>query len=182
MLLSLPPEIYLVSMMIVELWKLLIHSSAFNVIPFLLRLILIFSVLQFGNSTGEPHGSEYFHNPNFVEATRLIELKLTLIKPQDIPKYYTLDRFPNSPYKNYPTLYFTGLSWGIHGNEATVIGSVTMTGGGVVRWRFVSPVIIIVSSWYQTEMKWGTPGICNWFIHSVEVGHGAVAIFLRLYS
>lgn len=73
---------------------------------------------------------------------RLIELKLTLIDAQTIPEVYTLGRFPDSPYTHYPTLYFTGSSWGIKGNEATVVGSVTMSEGGVVRWRFVSPVII----------------------------------------
>ncbi|KAG2345310.1 hypothetical protein BDR05DRAFT_880443 [Suillus weaverae] len=79
----------------------------------------------------------YFDTPNFEEVVRLVELKLTLIDAQAIPEVYMLDRFPDSPYKHYPTLYFTGSSWGIQGNEATVVGSVAMSEGGVVRWRFV---------------------------------------------
>jgi hypothetical protein len=38
----------------------------------------------------------------------------------------------------YPPLYFRGLSKGVHGSEATVLGSIRMGTDGVVRWRFVS--------------------------------------------
>lgn len=111
---------------------------------------MILSILQ--SRSPEQQNGTYFDSPDFGEATRLVELKLTLIDPQHIPYYYTLDRFPDSPYKNYPTLYFTGSSWGIQGNEASVIGSVTMSEGGVVRWRLVSPISII-STRYETEMN-----------------------------
>lgn len=37
----------------------------------------------------------------------------------------------------YPPLFFRGLSKGVHGNEATVLGSVRMGSDAVVRWRFV---------------------------------------------
>lgn len=117
-----------------------------------MKLTLIFSILQRGSRREGQQGGTYFNNPEFAEATRLIELKLTLINPQDIPDYYTLDRFPDSPYEHYPTLYFTGSSWGMQGNEATVIGSVTMSGVGVVRWRLVSLIIITISTRYETEM------------------------------
>ena len=134
---------------------LLIHSLAFNVIPSFTRLTLLFNMLQYSNRGRGPQDGTYFDNPDFEEATRLIELKLTLIDPEAIPHVYTLDRFPDSPYKHYPTLYFTGSSRGIQGNEATVIGSVTMSEGGVVRWRFVSPIIITRSNEirYRNELR-----------------------------
>jgi hypothetical protein len=128
--------------------QLLIHSIAFNVILFFLKVTLIFSILQNDRNPGQRDGT-YF---NFEEVTRLVELKLTLIDPREIPNYYMLDRFPDSPDKHYPTLYFTGSSWGIPGNEVTVIGSVTMSERGVVRWRLVSPVIVIISTRCETEM------------------------------
>lgn len=93
---------------------------------------------NYGNRGHGQRDGTYFDTPHFEEAMRLIELKLTLIDAQTIPEVYTLDRFPDSPYTHYPTLYFTGSSWGIKGNEATVVGSVTMSEGGVVRWRFAS--------------------------------------------
>jgi hypothetical protein len=55
-----------------------------------LKLTLIFSILQHGSRREGQQGGTYFNNPEFAEATRLIELKLTLINPQDIPDYYTL--------------------------------------------------------------------------------------------
>ncbi|KAG2045253.1 hypothetical protein BDR03DRAFT_938300 [Suillus americanus] len=95
--------------------------------------------------------SAYFDTPNFEEVVRLVELKLTLIDAQAIPEVYMLDRFPDSPYKHYPTLYFTGSSWGIQGNEATVVGSVAMSEGGVVRWRFASIV--------NSHIQWSSEGV-----------------------
>ncbi|OJA18314.1 hypothetical protein AZE42_09345 [Rhizopogon vesiculosus] len=107
---------------------------------------------NYGSRVREQHDGTYFNNPAFEEATRLIELKLTLIDPQDIPDCYILDRFPDSPCKQCPTLYFTGSSWGIQGNESTVIGSVTMSEGGVVRWRLASVV-------ESHNIQWSSEGV-----------------------
>ncbi|KAG1889330.1 hypothetical protein F4604DRAFT_1711774 [Suillus subluteus] len=99
---------------------------------------------------GQQDGT-YFDTPNFEEVARLVELKLRLIDAQEIPEVYILDRFPDSPYKHYPTLYFTGSSWGIQGNEATVVGSVAMSEGGVVRWRFASIA--------NSHIQWSSEGV-----------------------
>jgi hypothetical protein len=106
---------------------------------------------NYGNRGRGQQDTTYFDSPNFEEVVRLVELKLTVIDAQDIPPNFVLDRFPDSPYKNHPTLYFTGSSWGIQGNEATVIGSVTMSEGGVVRWRFASIANSIV--------QWSSEGV-----------------------
>jgi hypothetical protein len=106
---------------------------------------------NYGNRGRGQQDTTYFDSPNFEEVVRLVELKLTVIDAQDIPPNYVLDRFPDSPYKHHPTLYFTGSSWGIQGNEATVIGSVTMSEGGVVRWRFASIANSIV--------QWSSEGV-----------------------
>ncbi|KAG0699721.1 hypothetical protein DFH29DRAFT_35429 [Suillus ampliporus] len=106
---------------------------------------------NYGNRGRGQQDSTYFDNSNFEEATRLVELKLTLIDAQAIPDVYTLCRFPDSPYKHYPTLYFTGSSLGIQGNEATVTGSVTMSESGVIRWRFAS-----VS---DAHIQWSSEGV-----------------------
>lgn len=87
---------------------------------------------------GNTQEESFFEDPQFSEATRLIELKLHLISPDAVPRYYTLDRFPSSKDTEHPTLYFSGSSHGIHGREATIVGSVYMADDGVVRWRFVS--------------------------------------------
>ncbi|KAG1769605.1 hypothetical protein EDD22DRAFT_868420 [Suillus occidentalis] len=106
---------------------------------------------NFGNrGRGQQDGS-YFDTPNFEEAARLIELKLTLVDAQAMPEVYILDRFPDSPYEHYPTLYFTGSSWGIQGNEATVVGSVAMSESGVVRWRFASIA--------NSHIQWSSEGV-----------------------
>ncbi|KAF9243751.1 hypothetical protein BU15DRAFT_71875 [Melanogaster broomeanus] len=93
----------------------------------------------------------FFEEATFAEATRLIELKLHLIGPDAIPNYCTIDRFPDSEDTRYPTLHFSGSSWGIHGNEATVVGSVYMAGDGVVRWRFASV--------HEAHVQWSSEGV-----------------------
>ncbi|KAG1777383.1 hypothetical protein EV702DRAFT_1102901 [Suillus placidus] len=106
---------------------------------------------NFGSRGRGQQDSTYFDTPNFEEVVRLVELKLTLIDAQAIPEVYILDRFPDSPYKHYPTLYFTGSSWGIQGNEATIVGSVAMSEGGVVRWRFASIA--------NSHIQWSSEGV-----------------------
>ncbi|KAG2160139.1 uncharacterized protein EDB93DRAFT_1244879 [Suillus bovinus] len=106
---------------------------------------------NYGNRGRGQRDSTYFDPPDFEEAVRLVELKLTLIDAQEIPEVYTLNRFPDSPCKHYPTLYFTGTSWGINGNEATIVGSVAMSEGGVVRWRFASIA--------NSHIQWGSEGV-----------------------
>ncbi|KAH7910708.1 hypothetical protein BJ138DRAFT_1064635 [Hygrophoropsis aurantiaca] len=93
----------------------------------------------------------FFEDSDFQEATRLIELKLHLIETANIPRSYTLDRFPDSCNPKYPTLYFAGTSWGIaHGNESIVVGSVSMSDEGIVRWRFASV--------FENRMQWSSEG------------------------
>ncbi|KAG2370238.1 hypothetical protein BDR07DRAFT_1476235 [Suillus spraguei] len=106
---------------------------------------------NYGNRGRGQQDSTYFDTPNFEEAARLIELNLMLIDAQAVPEVYILDRFPDSPYKHYPNLYFTGSSWGIQGNEATVVGSVAMSEGGVVRWRFASIT--------NSQIQWSSEGV-----------------------
>ncbi|KAG1825547.1 uncharacterized protein BJ212DRAFT_1443654 [Suillus subaureus] len=99
---------------------------------------------------GQQDGT-YFDTSNFEEVARLVELKLRLIDAQAIPEVYILDRLPDSSHRHYPTLYFTGSSWGIQGNEVTVIGSVAMSEGGVVRWRFASIA--------NSHIQWSSEGV-----------------------
>jgi hypothetical protein len=58
-----------------------------------------------------------------------------------MPHGYVLIR-PHRPAKSskFPDLYFAGTCNGMHGNDATVNGSVNVSDDGVVRWRFVSRV------------------------------------------
>lgn len=110
----------------------------------------------------------FFEDPNFSEATRLIELKLHLISPDAVPKYYTLDRFPPREDTKYPTLYFSGSSHGIQGREATVVGSVHMAENGVVRWRFVGLLVCFTS--YMKSIDVGeTSDVCERRTYAVEV-------------
>ncbi|KAF8557353.1 hypothetical protein OG21DRAFT_1494746 [Imleria badia] len=107
-----------------------------------------FSIL---GHAGHTQGRSFFEDPQFSEATRLIELKLHLISADAVPKYYTLNKFPQCEDTKYPTLYFSGSSHGIHGREATIVGSVHMSDDGVVRWRFVSA--------REARMQWSSEGV-----------------------
>ncbi|KAL4068391.1 hypothetical protein V8B97DRAFT_2024941 [Scleroderma yunnanense] len=95
--------------------------------------------------------SDFFETTRFEESTLLIELRLHLIERSAIPTDYPLSRFPGYDDSRYPTLYFAGSSVGIHGNEATVVGSVCMSHDGVVRWRFASA--------YDQIMQWSSEGV-----------------------
>ncbi|KIK99923.1 hypothetical protein PAXRUDRAFT_822197 [Paxillus rubicundulus Ve08.2h10] len=93
----------------------------------------------------------FFEDTSILEATRLIELELHLISPYTLPNYYDLDRFPDSEDPKYPTLYFSGPSWGVHANETMVVGSVYMAHDGVVHWRFASV--------HEAHMQWRSEGL-----------------------
>lgn len=79
-----------------------------------------------------------FETVRFSDSTLLIELELHLIAPDNIPRMFNLYKSTESNDPRYPTLHFAGSSTSVHGNETTVIGSVYMSGEGIVRWRFVS--------------------------------------------
>ncbi|KAI6159510.1 hypothetical protein EDD17DRAFT_1610917 [Pisolithus thermaeus] len=87
-------------------------------------------------------GGSFFDKARYGEATFLLDLNLYLVEPDTVPDYYTLERFPESEDPLYPTLYFSGTSTGSQENENEVIGSVYMNEVGVVRWRFVSTIVI----------------------------------------
>ncbi|EGO02797.1 hypothetical protein SERLA73DRAFT_176179 [Serpula lacrymans var. lacrymans S7.3] len=106
------------------------------------------------SSRANGHQTTFFDDTNFQEAIRLIELTLQLIPSDEVPKYFTLEPLPDCPNPNYPTLYFTGTSWGVHGNEATVIGSVSMGLDDVVRWRFTRKASI-----HEAHMQWSSEGV-----------------------
>ncbi|KAH0838636.1 hypothetical protein J3R83DRAFT_6959 [Lanmaoa asiatica] len=101
----------------------------------------VYQVFLFSTRGYSIHGGSFFNDPHFSEATRFVELKLHLISPEAVPRYYTLDRFPKSEDAMYPTLYFSGSSFDLNGNEAMIVGSVYMADDDVVRWRFVSLLI-----------------------------------------
>jgi hypothetical protein len=69
---------------------------------------------------------------------------------------------------DYPPLFFSGTSRGVHGNEAIVEGLVRMGWSGVVRWQFVS--FLFWFSLRQCQPLIGTgPGINLWRSYAVEV-------------
>lgn len=96
-------------------------------------------------------GGCFFDRARYGEATFLLELNLYLVEPETVPNYYTLGRFPESDNPLYPTLYFSGTSTGIQGNENELIGSVHMNEVGVVRWRFASV--------YNNHLRWSSEGV-----------------------
>ncbi|KAI6045179.1 hypothetical protein EDC04DRAFT_2638904 [Pisolithus marmoratus] len=96
-------------------------------------------------------GGAFFERARYGEVTCLLDLTLHLVEPDAIPDYYTLESFPESDDPRYPTLYFSGTSVGIQGNENEVIGSAYMNGVGVVRWRFASV--------YDNHLLWSSEGV-----------------------
>ena len=68
-----------------------------------------------------------------------MELKLHLVPISSIPhNYVSISPLKSLRSPRFPDLYFSGISNGADGNEATVMGSVSMGNDAVVRWRFVS--------------------------------------------
>lgn len=115
-------------------------------------------------------GGAFFDGARYGEATFLIDLNLYIIEPDSIPDYYTLERFPESDNHLYPTLYFSGTSIGIQGNENQIIGSVYMNEDGVVRWRFASV--------YNNHSRWSSEGVQ---MGSIASAAGVVGSWTSVY-
>lgn len=93
---------------------------------------------QYATSPSGPRDPYFFEDESFREATRLIELELHLIPPEEmriLPD--NVDDCRGQCDRPYPPLCFEGTSRGINGNEASVRGVVHMTPEGV-QWNFVS--------------------------------------------
>lgn len=125
-------------------------------------------IIQYRNQySASAYNKSFFEDAEFQEATRLIELNLSITKIGDV-RY----RVPGSPSRaptvsplsspppttppptsagesligtaaassisQFPVIYFVGKSRGGNGNESKVRGSVRMTPDGHIRWRFVS--------------------------------------------
>ncbi|EPQ61013.1 hypothetical protein GLOTRDRAFT_53694 [Gloeophyllum trabeum ATCC 11539] len=101
----------------------------------------------------------FFTDPNFQEATRLVETEFDLIEPSDDPDHDADLEFsfvghprgcralrPDDP----PPIHFVGISRGSNGNESNVKGCVRMEAGGI-RWRWVSI--------YDSNTQWSAEGV-----------------------
>lgn len=109
--------------------------------------------MQYSSNSRGTRDPNFFEDPSFQEATRLIELDLHLIPAYKIPRaasFLLPDRIVKNRfayenlYESYPPLCFTGTSRGQHGNESKVNGTVTMGLDGIIRWRFVSTSFYLV--------------------------------------
>ncbi|ESK98242.1 f-box domain-containing protein [Moniliophthora roreri MCA 2997] len=92
---------------------------------------------NFSNVASGPRSPTFFDDPRFREATRLIEVKLSLV-PRDKLRHLRPHPEPKTHNALYPTLYFAGISRGVTGNESNVEGNVRIGLDGTVRWQFAT--------------------------------------------
>ncbi|OCB86186.1 hypothetical protein A7U60_g6775 [Sanghuangporus baumii] len=132
------------------------------------------------NYSANAYDPVFFEDDEFQEATRLIELNLTITRigekksaagsvsrmstfsPDSSPSTSSPVGSPSSDSshagssamnisKQFPIIYFVGRSRGGNGNESKVRGSVRMTPDGHIRWRFASI--------YDGHSQWSSEGI-----------------------
>lgn len=84
-----------------------------------------------------PCDPSFFDDDDFNEATRLIELELRIMNPDETRIH--LRPPPDVPAdENYPRLYIIGFSRGNFGQQALVKGHVDKHADGTIQWTFVS--------------------------------------------
>lgn len=99
-----------------------------------------------------------FRQSAFREATRLLEVTLTLITEKqydDFGRGAVKKPVPENVSPTHPILYYTGDSAGLTGTSSSLRGYVFMDTDGNVQWHFVrvglapavalSPIVLIVS-------------------------------------
>ncbi|KAF9524063.1 hypothetical protein CPB83DRAFT_774506 [Crepidotus variabilis] len=127
--------------------------------------------LKYSAQAEGPYNPQFFSDPGFREATRLIEVKLSVISRSDLrfhkdllnalPSYSQASKSASKSYQScqqdsmasYPPIFFAGLSKGITGNEATVEGCVVMGEDNVPRWTF-----LVQTSMYESSPQWVSTG------------------------
>ena len=86
----------------------------------------------------------YFTRPDFMEATRLMEINLQLTTPDKMKTTRAraaelLQQDKQDPFKDsFPPLYFSGVSTGGDGMVSELEGSVRMGPDMIPRWDLVS--------------------------------------------
>ncbi|KAL5495529.1 hypothetical protein ACEPAI_992 [Sanghuangporus weigelae] len=117
-------------------------------------------VCQYSANAYDP---AFFEDDEFQEATRLIELNLTITgigekksAAGSVSRMSTFspDSSPSAPSPQFPVIFFVGRSRGGNGNESKVRGSVRMTPDGHIRWRFTPKASI-----YDGHSQWSSEGI-----------------------
>ncbi|KAF8640766.1 hypothetical protein AX17_000416 [Amanita inopinata Kibby_2008] len=106
------------------------------------------------NFAENPCDHNFFEDPRFREATRLIEVKLRLVTSDSLRCYSPLDPLTASEpefEQSRPTLYFTGTTRGSHGNEAGLEGFVKWERPGYIFWQFTAI--------YDNLQRWTSCGI-----------------------
>ncbi|PFH54746.1 hypothetical protein AMATHDRAFT_52544 [Amanita thiersii Skay4041] len=101
-----------------------------------------------------PCDHNFFEDPRFREATRLMEVKIALVDPETLQFYSTLRPLclTEPEYKSsYPTLYFNGSTRGVHGHEAGIEGFVKMEKQNYIYWHFTAI--------YGTSQQWSSCGV-----------------------
>ncbi|KAF5375019.1 hypothetical protein D9758_000096 [Tetrapyrgos nigripes] len=103
---------------------------------------------NYSNIASGPRNPSFFQDSRFCEATRLIEVKLHLISPDELSfsRYEFHSSYTQHVHNpRYPTLYFAGTTRGLNGREADIEGYVRIAADGTVRWKFFreSPIVAI---------------------------------------
>lgn len=102
---------------------------------------------NFGGSEpreNDPLDHSIFHDPDFTEAVRVLQLDLRIHSIEDPTTTTQVD-----PLR--PTIHFTGTSKGGTPNESVVYGDVSITCTGDIRWQLISN--------YDGEDRWMSSGL-----------------------
>ncbi|PPQ63723.1 hypothetical protein CVT24_004303 [Panaeolus cyanescens] len=132
------------------------YRDLFGMSPFVhvsQDLLTLRQAFNFTEMADGPRHPKFFKDPRFREATRLIEVKTSIVpieqlrflrlpEAQPCPSSAALDRSP---------LCFIGSSKGVNGNEAAMEGAVIEGEDGVPRWYFMSI--------YDNTPQWSSCGV-----------------------
>ncbi|KAF5384743.1 hypothetical protein D9757_006251 [Collybiopsis confluens] len=135
----------------------------------LLSITYQFTAFNYSNVAGGPRNPVFFRDSRFREATRLIEVKLHLIEKDQLRFHepsVELESSSSSSFSSssgnadfdprYPTLFFSGTSRGVSGNEAKIEGNVRIGVDGTVRWTFYD---LIQGAVHNGSTLWCSKGV-----------------------
>ncbi|KAJ3575920.1 hypothetical protein NP233_g795 [Leucocoprinus birnbaumii] len=122
-------------------------------------------IFLFSDVADGPLHPNFFEDPRFREATRLIEVRLHIV-PESQIRFYPPSEIEPSASLKHPITFFHGTSKGVNGNEAVVEGYVRVATDGSVRWRLLSI--------YDNSPQWSS---CGLQIGDVGSARGGVGVW-----
>lgn len=96
--------------------------------------------------------AEYFTDPHFHEAVRLLEMRIVLTKADEQTEF---------DYPGCPQLHFDGYVRGVQSRNADVKGFIQRFLDGTIRWKFVSGLFKLTSSGTDEVLRKPSTMVCH---------------------